>query len=351
MLIQMNLSEDEIRELNYKRFREKSPQIQKRLHAVYLKAKLQMSNRHIALILDAHRNSVDTWIQAYMEKGISELTTTHYTPRRSELAGYAETIKSSLSELFIQSTKEISHRIFELTGLSRGLTQVRKFVKKLGFKYLQTGHIPAKADCVKQMEWKAAVLDNAVNEAEKGNCVLLFLDAAHFVLEPFICKIWSLTRKFVKASAGRNRINVLGAVNAITKQVTTLINDTFIDASVVISFLEQLRREYGDKTIQIILDNARYQHCKAVEQAAKNLNIRLLFLPPYSPNLNIIERLWRFTKKKILYGKYYDTPQKFHNTVRDFFDSINVVFKPDLMNLLTLRFQFFNNFIAQNYAA
>jgi transposase len=351
MLIQMNLSEEEIRVLNYKRFREKSPQIQKRLHAVYLKAALQMSNSHIAMILDAHRNSVNKWIDTCLEKGLSELTTTHYTPRRSEPDAYAETIKASLSWIFVQSTKELSHKIFELTSLSRGLTQVRKFVKKSGFKYLQTGHIPAKADNGKQMEWKETVLDNAVNEAEKGDSVLLFLDAAHFVLEPFICKIWSLTGKFVKASAGRNRLNVLGAVNAVTKQVTTLINDTFIDAGVVIAFLEQLRREYGDKTIQIILDNARYQHCKAVEEMAKNLNIRLLFLPPYSSNLNIIERLWKFTKKKILYGKYYDTPQKFHNTVRDFFDSINTDSQPDLIKLLTLRFQFFDNSIAQNYAA
>jgi transposase len=65
--------------------------------------------------------------------------------------------------------------------------------------------------------------------------------------------------------------------------------------------------------VKIVLDNARYQHCKFAEETAKGLGIELLFLLSYSPNLNIIERLWKFTKRKILYAKYYDTPAKFHS--------------------------------------
>jgi transposase len=90
----MNLSEDEIRVLNYKRFREKSPIIQKRLHAVCLKVVMNMSNNHIAMILDAHRNSMDMWINTYMADGLSELTELRYKPRTSELEAYSETIKS-----------------------------------------------------------------------------------------------------------------------------------------------------------------------------------------------------------------------------------------------------------------
>ena len=350
MLIQMNLSAEEIRELNYKRFREKSPIIQKRLHAIYLKSVMGLSNSYIGKMLDAHRNSVDAWIRIYQEERLEGLCILRYRSPRSEMEEYAEVIKSSFSESLIQTTKEFSYKIYELTGVSRGLTQVRKFIKKLGFRHLQTGHIPAKSDSVKQMEWKETVLDRAVNEAEKGDCHLLFLDAAHFILEPFICKVWAMTRKFVKAAAGRNRINVLGAVNAVSKQVTTLINTTFIDANCIIEFLTKLREEYTDKNIRIVLDNARYQHCDAVMEAAKSLNITLLFLPPYSPNLNIIERLWKFTKKKILYGKYYDTPAKFHETISDFFLAVNDKYQLDLLKLLTLKFQFFDCGYAQNFA-
>ena len=91
------------------------------------------------------------------------------------------------------------------------------------------------------------------------------------------------------------------------------------------------------------MDNARYQHCRFVLDAAEKLNITLLFLPAYSPNLNIIERLWKFTKKKILYAKYYDSPVKFHNAVTGFLQDINKKYQDDLKNLLTLNFQIFKN--------
>jgi transposase len=350
MLIQMNLSEEEIRVLNYKRFKEENPIIQKRLHAVYLKSQMCLSNEYIGMILDAHRNSVDRWIQSYLNNGLSGLIQLNYISRKSELDCFEEMIKENISDDYIQTSAEFSHRIFMLTGISRGLTQVRKFIHKTGFKYLRCGHVPAKADPEKQREWKEKTLDPVIEESKKGNCYLFFCDAAHFVLAPFICKVWSLARKFVKASAGRNRINVLGAVNAITKEVITLINTTFIDAEVIIRFLHQLKEKHSDKPIKMVLDNARYQHCKAVMEVAKVLNIELLFLPTYSPNLNIIERLWKFTKKKILYGKYYETPHKFHQAIRDFFDTVSFKYESELRTLLTLNFQLFDNSNAQNHA-
>jgi transposase len=95
--------------------------------------------------------------------------------------------------------------------------------------------------------------------------------------------------------------------------------------------------------LKIVLDNARYQHCKLVEQAAESMGITLLFLPAYSPNLNIIERLWKFTKKTILYAKYYDSADLFHRAITDFFQTINQKYNAELKNLLTLKFQTFNN--------
>jgi transposase len=98
------------------------------------------------------------------------------------------------------------------------------------------------------------------------------------------------------------------------------------------------------------LDNARYQHCLAVKTFAASIGIELLFLPPYSPNLNIIERLWKFTKKQILYAKYYDAPDKFHAAIKTFFKNINNKHSDDLHKLLTLNFQFFDKNIAPFYA-
>ena len=169
------------------------------------------------------------------------------------------------------------------------------------------------------------------------------MDAAHFILQPFICSLWCITRLFIKAASGRNRINVLGIVNAITKEVLTFCNTTYISADTIVAFLIKIKEHYGDLPVKIVLDNARYQHCEFVENAANKLNITLLFLPSYSPNLNIIERLWKFTKKTILYAKYYETPVKFHLAITNFFQIINQKYNSELKDLLTLKFQFFEN--------
>ena len=125
--------------------------------------------------------------------------------------------------------------------------------------------------------------------------------------------------------------------------MVTLTNTTYITSGTLIEFLKLLKEKFGDKPIAIVLDNARYQHCFVVTTFAKSLGIHLLFLPPYSPNLNIIERLWKFTKKKILYAKYYDKPKLFHQAVEEFFKTINQNFKSQLASLLTLKFQFFDD--------
>jgi len=95
---------------------------------------------------------------------------------------------------------------------------------------------------------------------------------------------------------------VPGAFNAITGPLTTVANDGYITATTVCELLRLLAKQYAGQHIVIVLDNARYQHCKLVEGLAAELGITLQSLPSYSPNLNLIERLWKFVKKKCLYN-------------------------------------------------
>ena len=132
---------------------------------------------------------------------------------------------------------------------------------------------------------------------------MFFVDAAHFVLAPFLGYLWSFTRLFLKAPAGRKRFNVLGALDAITHELITITNDSYINAQSFCDLLWQISKLNLDVPITLILDNARYQKCKIVWELAELLNIELLYLPPYSPNLNIIERLWKFVKKQCLYSR------------------------------------------------
>lgn len=348
-MLQLNLSKTEIQRLNYERYYYPCPIVQKRIQAIYIKATTGMTNVEIGKLVGLHRDSVGDWISRYEQGGFDALCQFKYGTNKSILKQHSESILQSFTQQPPMTANEAKARIEALTGISRSPTQVRKFMKRHGLGYLQTGHIPAKADIVKQQQWVKEKLDPAIEEAQKGECQLLFMDAAHFILQPFICALWCATRLFIKASAGRNRINVLGVVNAITKEIITFNNTSYITAETIIIFFKKLREHYGDMPLKIVLDNARYQHCKLVEETAKQLNIELLFLPSYSPNLNIIERLWKFTKKKILYAKYYETPVKFHTAITDFFQTINQNHKADLKKLLTLKFQFFENKNAEIY--
>ena len=110
--------------------------------------------------------------------------------------------------------------------------------------------------------------------------------------------MWCFERLFVKAPTGRHRLNVLAALNAISKQVISIRNLTYIRAETVCELLTELALLYGGMVITVVLDNARYQRCKLVKEKAEELGIELLFLPTYSPNLNLIERLWKYVKKE-----------------------------------------------------
>jgi transposase len=337
------VSEADIERLSYERYAYPHPMIQKRIFAVYLKAISGYCDQQIGFITGLHANTVSHWVAVYQLEGYQGLLSNHYGTNQSELQQHACNILDCFSRQPPRSAAEAGERIREITGVTRSAQQVRVFMKRHGLKFLKCGHIPAKADNEQQHHWADTQLNPAIEAARKGKVHLLFLDAAHFMLQPFICCLWCASRLFIKAASGRNRINVLGAVHAITRKVVTLTNTTYITADTLIEFLRMLKKKFSDKPIIIVLDNARYQHCHAVISMAESLGIRLLFLPPWSPNLNIIERLWKFTKKQILYAKYYDKPEAFHQAIEGFFANINKKCKKQLTSLLTLKFQFFDD--------
>jgi transposase len=148
-----------------------------------------------------------------------------------------------------------------------------------------------------------------LKSAQAAEKQVFFVDSAHFVRGAFLGVLWSLTRIFVKTPSGRQRFNVLGALNAITHEIVTVCNDSYINSLTVCHLMEKLKQIHPNMPISLVMDNARYQRCKMVLEKAEMLGIDIIFLPPYSPNLNLIERLWKFVKKQCLYSKYYDTTQ------------------------------------------
>jgi transposase len=135
----------------------------------------------------------------------------------------------------------------------------------------------------------------------------------------------------------------LGALNATTHELTTVCNTSYINSESVCELLRKLADLPGSTPITVVLDNAKYQKCKLVLAQALALKIELLFLPTYSPNLNLIERLWKFTKKTVLYSKYYPTFLDFQHAISSLLANAHQTHYAELESLLTLKFQTFKN--------
>jgi transposase len=184
-------------------------------------------------------------------------------------------------------------------------------------------------------------LEPRLTEAQAGKRAVFFVDAAHFVFGAFLGYLWCFARCWIKAPSGRQRFNVLGALHAITHEVITVTNCTYINAESVCQLLRKLGALGLQVPITLVLDNARYQRCALVQSVADTLGIELLYLPAYSPNLNLIERLWKFVKKQCLYSKYYPDFSVFTSAIEDCLAQTQTTHKHALSSFLTLNFQSF----------
>jgi transposase len=194
-----------------------------------------------------------------------------------------------------------------------------------------------------QAEYLEQKLEPALADAREEKGHLFFVDAAHFVMGSFLCAVWCWVRLMIRAGAGRKRYSVLGAWNAATNALVSVTTDATVNAETMCALLRKIAALGLKGPVRLVLDNARYQHCKLVEDLAKSLNIELLFLPSYSPNLNLIERLWKFIKKKALYGRHYDTFAAFRGAIDGCLSTIETEHRQELKSLMTHNFQTFQD--------
>lgn len=342
-MLQMEFTAEERDQLYHETFYNPDPQVRKKCAAVYCKA-LALPHKDIGTFVRVSQPTVRRYLKDYQAGGLAQLTQVNrYTPT-SELAAHREALQAEFEARPPHTITEAAERIEQRTGLRRSPTQVRKFLKEaLGMKRLKVGHLPAKADPAQQTAFLEEKLQPRLEEAQQGKRHVFFMDATHFVHQPVLGFLWCVARVFIRAPSGRQRLNVLGALHATSHQIVTVINEGYVNAETVVALLCQLAVRFADLPMTIVLDNARYQHCRLVMDTAAALGIELLFLPPYSPNLNLIERLWKLVKKECLYSKYYETFADFKAAIIECLAEAQGKHKHKLARLLTLKFQTFEN--------
>jgi transposase len=345
---QITFSETDVQAIGCERYHHPEPAVQRHMEILWLKHH-GFNHDRIATLAGCSRSTVQRTLAAFLEGGLDLLRQVHLKEAHSELDDHRICLEQFFKAHPPRSLKQARHEIEQQTGIRRGLTQVRHFLQRLGMEPRKVGAIPIPPKSTlpehakTQAEFKNNKLEPRLEEARQGKRQVYFVDAAHFVFAPFLGVLWCVVRLFIRSPCGRKRYNVLGALDAITHKLIQVSNHSYINAESVCLLLRAVTEAATGVPITLVLDNARYQKCALVQNLAKELGIELLYLPSYSPNLNLIERVWKFVKGQCLRSTYYDSYDKFTAAIQGCLDELPGKHKAAMDSLLTHNFQTFEN--------
>ena len=202
---------------------------------------------------------------------------------------------------------------------------MRNWLQRHGFSYKKPAVVPGKANEQQQREWLSEY--EKLKQNLPADETICFMDGVHPThnVQPAYGWIQKGVRKEIPANSGRARINLSGIIDIIGHKVLVQ-EDKMLNADATIGFFRKIEEAYPEKTrIHVFCDNARYYRNEAVTEYLRTSKIRLHFLPPYSPNLNPIERLWKWMKECVIYNTYYSEFENFKAAVFGFFAALSVV--------------------------
>lgn len=199
--------------------------------------------------------------------------------------------------------------------------------------------MPAKADPAAQKQFLDDTLRPLLDDAVAGTRKVFFVDAAHFVRGAFLAYLWCFVRWVVPTGAGRQRYSVLGALDAAARTPVCETTDATVTAVTVGRLLVKIRDAHPDGPIGVVWDNARYQHAAPVRTVAEYARIDLVYLPPYSPNLNLIERVWKFVKKEAVANRTFADYPAFRSAIDATLGQLGTTHRDRMTTLLTHKFE------------
>jgi transposase len=297
----------------------------------------------IAKCLKLHANTITNYLKEWSDGGLAAVVEDKYYKPSSTIEPFMACLRCSFAATPVADAKAAIARIEALTGIKLSESQARRTLHKLGMKYRKTAAIPGKCDAQLQFDFYQQEMLPRLGQAGRGERKVFFVDAAHFVMGAFLGMLWCFSRIFIKTSPGRQRYSVLGAIDSHSHEIISVTTDGTVSASLVTELLDKIRAAHPSTPVTLVLDNARYQRCKEVAIHAAQRDIELLYLPAYSPNLNLIERLWKLTKKKCLTNKHYQNFKDFRAAIDDCLNRMAGEYLPELKSLITLNFEFFTS--------
>lgn len=291
----------------------------------------------ICRLLMLDEETVTSWRKKFKESvSIGEFLNFRYEGYRGRLdEKQIALVKEFLSNNIVTKSKQVISFIQETFGVKYTASGIKAFLHNNGYSYKQLIKFNSKSDEEAQIKFINEFENLAKSLDNKGSIV--FLDGVHPQHNTGSSKAWSEKGKdrFIECNSGRQRLNINGGYNPFTYEVF-IEEDEKVNSENTILLLKKIEASYSDKEkIYAYSDNARYYKSKAVKEFLLTSKIKIINLPPYCPNLNLIERLWKFMREKTINTIYFAKFQCFQDAIRNFFHNINS-FKEELKTYIGL---------------
>lgn len=311
------LSAEQKKDLELRHRYEDDGRIRDRIKAVLLKSE-GWKNKAIAQALRIHEETVRQHLTDWSnEKKLKPENGGSYSKLD---AAQTRSLDTHLSDTTYTRVMDVCAYVEATFGVRYTVSGMTKWLKEHKFSYKHPKNVPAKADLAKQEEfveqYLSLVADTPVTEP------ILFMDSAHPTMATKVVCGWIKkgVDKPLAQTASRTRINVMGAIELSTMNIVSC-RPEYVNAQTTVAFFEQLKTNYPDAPkIHIILDQSGYHRSQLVRDSALERNIELHYLPPYSPNLNSIERLWKVMNEQVRNNIFFSSAKMFRDAINGFFD-------------------------------
>lgn len=332
------LTAEQIAELRVAHMKEKEKRRADKIKAVILLGN-GWTLKQVSEALLLSEDTLSEYVRRYKAGGIKKLLKTIYMGRISILNDVDKSwLSTHVAANIYSKVSDISWALYEHTGKRLKVRTLTRIMHELGFSYKKTKLVPGKANPDLQQDFIEYYEELKHSKSEDD--AIYFVDSAHPTHNVETGYAWIKTgeEKPVKSNSGRERVSVNGAIDIESMHAVATRTEVTNGKSMVELFKKIELQSRKEGKIHIILDNAKYNYSKVVKEYVKNSRITLHYLPPYSPNLNPIERLWKFMKGEVIKNKYYASFKEFKLAIKKFFQYF-ARYRIRLRSLLTDNFR------------
>jgi transposase len=337
----LTLTESELKDLQSQYKQERDRRIAERIHCIILYAQ-GYTLKALQRILFVGLNTLEKWVKTFMRQGLAGLRQWGYQGQPNQLNDeqWAE-VEAELERQPYHYAKQVVAFVKKKFGVVYSERGMQDLLRRQGYRRIKTRLVPGPVNEDKPRQQQEFLANYFKLKAELGPTDRIYhVDAVHPTHNVQVSYVWTKKgrRRRERSNSGRKRYNILGAYCPLDQEYIDIRGTDNVNGESLQKLIDKIRARHPEaKRIILILDNARYNHAKIVREHIQETNVELLYLPSYSPNLNLIERLWRFFKDKVM-TTYHETFKKFVDEIDKVLDNLTT-YADELATLMTENFE------------